>query len=132
VALLTNTQVGVGNLSPKDWLPVQLVEGSSRCSGRVEVYFEGVWGTVCDDLWDKKEAQVVCRQLGCGDAVSTLGEAYFGPGSGFILLDDVQCSGTEVSLGQCSHADWFVHNCGHEEDTGVICSGKLFSIFSKS
>jgi deleted-in-malignant-brain-tumors protein 1 len=98
----------------------------------VEVYFEGVWGTVCDDLWDKKEAQVVCRQLGCGDAVSTLGEAYFGPGSGFILLDDVQCSGTEVSLGQCSHADWFVHNCGHEEDTGVICSGKLFSIFSKS
>uniref|UniRef100_A0A1L1SUH6 Scavenger receptor cysteine-rich domain-containing protein DMBT1 n=1 Tax=Mus musculus TaxID=10090 RepID=A0A1L1SUH6_MOUSE len=113
---------GVSEEQQEDWLPVQLVEGSSRCSGRVEVYFEGVWGTVCDDLWDKKEAQVVCRQLGCGDAVSTLGEAYFGPGSGFILLDDVQCSGTEVSLGQCSHADWFVHNCGHEEDTGVICS----------
>lgn len=122
---------GVDYLSPEDWLPVQLVEGSNRCSGRVEVYFEGVWGTVCDDLWAEKEAQVVCQQLGCGVAVSTLGEAPFGQGSGPILLDDVQCSGTEVSLGQCSHAGWFIHNCGHEEDVGIVCSGKSLPIFPK-
>ncbi|XP_047618644.1 deleted in malignant brain tumors 1 protein-like [Phacochoerus africanus] len=105
-----------------DWLAVQLVEGFGRCSGRIEVYFEGAWCTVCDDQWDESEAQVVCRQLGCGAAVSAPGEARFGQGSGPILLDDVQCSGAEASLAQCSHAGWFTHNCEHREDAGVICS----------
>uniref|UniRef100_A0A8C0T5A4 SRCR domain-containing protein n=1 Tax=Canis lupus familiaris TaxID=9615 RepID=A0A8C0T5A4_CANLF len=105
-----------------DWLAVQLVEGSGRCSGHVEVYFEGMWCTVCDDFGDEKEAHVMCRQLGCGTALSAPGEAHYGQGSGPILLDDVQCSGTELYLGQCSHASWFTHNCGHGEDAGVICS----------
>ncbi|XP_073096287.1 scavenger receptor cysteine-rich domain-containing protein DMBT1 isoform X8 [Manis javanica] len=107
---------------PGDWPELRLVGSSGRCSGRVEVLHQGAWGTVCDDLWDLNEAEVVCRQLGCGRAVSALGKAHFGPGSGDILLDNLQCSGAEHYLGQCAHADWSEHNCGHHEDAGVICS----------
>ncbi|KAM8912004.1 LOW QUALITY PROTEIN: scavenger receptor cysteine-rich domain-containing protein DMBT1 [Lycaon pictus] len=110
--------------APKgDWPELRLVDGSGRCSGRVEVLHQGAWGTVCDDLWDLNEAEVVCRQLGCGRAVSALGKAHFGPGSGNIFLDNLQCSGVERYLGQCAHSGWSEHNCGHHEDASVICSG---------
>ncbi|XP_006867523.1 PREDICTED: deleted in malignant brain tumors 1 protein-like [Chrysochloris asiatica] len=105
-----------------DWPKLRLVGGSGRCSGRVEVLHQGTWGTVCDDLWDNREAEVVCRQLGCGQAISALGEAHFGPGSGDIFLDNIQCSGVERFLGQCAHSGWAEHNCGHHEDASVICS----------
>ncbi len=68
--------------------------------GRVEVYFNGRWGTVCDDYWDNVDAMVVCRQLGFQDGLETLAfqSAEFGQGRGAILLDDVACLGTEAYL----------------------------------
>ncbi|XP_053524644.1 deleted in malignant brain tumors 1 protein-like [Artibeus jamaicensis] len=119
----TMRTVVTGSLPAGDWPELRLVGGSGRCSGRVEVLYQGTWGTVCDDLWDLNEAEVVCRQLGCGQAVSALGQAHFGPGSGDILLDNLQCAGVERYLGQCAHSGWAEHNCGHHEDAGVTCSG---------
>lgn len=99
------------------------MDGRNRCEGRIEVYHNGTWGTVCDDLWDINAARVVCQQLGCGEGVGALGNGHFGAGTGHILLDNVQCRGDETTLGQCRHLGWSVHNCGHHEDAGAVCSG---------
>ncbi|XP_058857621.1 scavenger receptor cysteine-rich domain-containing group B protein-like [Acipenser ruthenus] len=100
---------------------VRLAGGRHRCEGRVELYMESRWGTVCDDAWDLKGARVVCRQLSCGDATAAREEAYFGQGSGTIFLDNVKCRGKESSLLHCSHIRWDAHNCNHSEDAGVTC-----------
>jgi len=103
---------------------VRLVGGSWKGEGRVEIFYNGNWGTVCDDDWDMNDARVVCRQLGFPDAVSAPRSAHFGAGSGQIWLDDVECSGSESSIADCPHRGWGVENCGHHEDASVSCSSK--------
>ena len=93
-------------------------------SGRVEVFYNGIWGTICDDLWDSQDADVVCRQLGYVGALSAPKEAAFGQGTGQIWLYDVGCFGNETSISQCIHKGWGVENCGHNEDAGVVCQLK--------
>ncbi|NWY57410.1 NETR protein, partial [Chionis minor] len=89
--------------------------------GRVEVYHDGRWGTICDDQWDDRDAEVVCRQLGLSGNPKALSWAHYGQGSGPILLDEVECSGNELSLDQCKKSDWGQQNCDHIEDAGVSC-----------
>lgn len=104
---------------------IRVVGGSNSCSGRVEVFYKGQWGTVCDDDWSIANARVVCRQLGCGQELSAPTSAHFGRGEGPIWLDNVECTGDELALTQCKHPDFGVNNCGHGEDSGVICLGAL-------
>uniref|UniRef100_A0A3P8VYE0 Neurotrypsin n=1 Tax=Cynoglossus semilaevis TaxID=244447 RepID=A0A3P8VYE0_CYNSE len=102
--------------------PLRLVGGEEDFEGRVEVFHAERWGTVCDDQWDDKDAEVVCRQLGFGGVAKAWSWAHFGQGSGPILLDAVKCTGNELFLDQCHHGDWEQHNCDHMEDAGVSCS----------
>ncbi|XP_040608782.1 deleted in malignant brain tumors 1 protein isoform X4 [Mesocricetus auratus] len=118
---------GWPNLDPTfNGLPLRLVNGDHRCQGRVEVLYQGYWGTVCDDSWDTQDADVVCRQLGCGHSVSAPGGARFGQGSGDILMGAVYCSGQEPYLSSCQHDGWYNHDCGHREDAGVVCSDVIY------
>uniref|UniRef100_A0A452R6U8 Scavenger receptor cysteine rich family member with 4 domains n=1 Tax=Ursus americanus TaxID=9643 RepID=A0A452R6U8_URSAM len=100
---------------------LRLANGAHQCEGRVELFLGQRWGTVCDDAWDLRAATVLCRQLGCGQALAAPGEAHFGPGRGPILLDNVKCRGDESALLLCSHIRWDAHNCDHSEDASVLC-----------
>lgn len=103
-------------------VPVRLSDGNDEISGRVEVYFNGQWGTICDDSWTTGSSAVVCRQLGLG-ATGTINRYGAGPAGSPIYLDNVSCRGSEVNMLACPHLPLGVHNCDHVEDVGVTCSG---------
>ena len=124
---------------------VRLVGTDCLFEGRVEICVNNAWGTVCDNGWDDADAEVVCKQLGYMTAgeqnSSSLCRPFihncimlpentvvakatpFGAGSGEILLDNVQCNGSESSLMSCVSSPLRANKCQHKNDAGVICTG---------
>ena len=105
-------------------LSVRLVNGNSPYEGRVEIQYNGEWGTVCDDLFDDTDAQVVCSQLGFSGG-QALVDCEFGEGDGTIWIDSLECYGSESEIGVCQHDCWGCEDCSHYEDAGVICRKHL-------
>ncbi|XP_021258687.1 scavenger receptor cysteine-rich type 1 protein M130-like isoform X2 [Numida meleagris] len=102
---------------------LRLAGGPGRCAGRVEVYSEGTWGTICQDTWTLQDATVVCRQLGCGWALEAPGSERFGPGTGTLWLGAGGCSGTEDALWHCPAP--VQRGCRLRGGAGAVCSGLL-------
>nr|XP_022319040.1 uncharacterized protein LOC111121867 isoform X2 [Crassostrea virginica] len=124
-----NTHDDCGDLSDEEEcgytippLGIRLVEGYNDNSGRVEIQYNGEWGIICDDNWDINDAQVVCRMLGFeGGAEKATRLGLFGFGNSNFLLDEVNCTGSENTLEECSKSAWKEHDCRKYEVAGVVC-----------
>ena len=111
---------------------MRLVGGKSYDEGRVEVYYNGQWGTVCNDGWDDTDASVVCKQLGIGSSGTAILDVHvFGSGTGRLFLSDVQCSSNDTTLSSCGHrgVTTVMCRCDHYEDAGVTCNSMFVYSF---
>ncbi|XP_041481622.1 deleted in malignant brain tumors 1 protein-like isoform X1 [Lytechinus variegatus] len=107
---------------------VRLLNGDSPSEGRVEVYHDGQWGTVCESYWGINETRVLCRSLGFPGTLAYFPDAYFGEGTGDILLMVRSCDGDEDSIFDCCHYGLGYHDrdrCGHYADVGVRCQSNV-------
>ncbi|XP_076108905.1 neurotrypsin-like [Mytilus galloprovincialis] len=88
--------------------------------GMLYIFYNGIWGTVCDDSFDDIDAQVACRQLGYNNGIFKGVKRKYSKGK--IWLDDVDCSGAEKKLSHCTHAGWGVENCFRGENVKIKCN----------
>ena len=103
---------------------VRLVEGKSRCSGRVEIHDGHQWKTVCDSHFGPKAADVVCRELQCGVALPVAGAAHFGEGMSAMWDGELQCVGNEPLLASCPRGSPRDQPCTHANSAVVTCTRK--------
>ena len=110
--------------------PLRLVGGNSENDGRLEIFFNGEWNTICSKRWNSRAALVACKQLGFsfGISIHSAYNAYHSSGSGRIGMSYVSCSGREDKLIECEFTGWYPSGCFHSDDVGVLCSSK-FVIF---
>ena len=132
-ALTRDLQVTVedntGNLRLVDGTLTDPGNAGALSEGRLEIFYNGEWCTICDDYWGRTDdnQDVACRQLGfVGGSVEDhdrFRNSYFPPGTRdqTIALDDVRCLGNESNLLECPNRGWEVHNCRHAEDVGIRC-----------
>ena len=105
------------------------LERDVPAEGRLEVAWDGLYGTVCDDYWTNTDADVACRDIGHAAVQRSFVRSHFGgaqPGVP-IWFDDVKCLGSEATLAACPRSGGTSaagsHNCPleHTEDAGLRC-----------
>ena len=101
-----------------------MTNGSSQCEGQVEMKISGRWRALCASHWSLANANVVCRQLGCGVAISTPRGPHLVEGGDQISTAQFHCSGAESFLWSCPVTALGGPDCSHGNTASVICSGK--------
>ncbi|XP_067881178.1 scavenger receptor cysteine-rich type 1 protein M130-like [Heterodontus francisci] len=102
---------------------LRLTNGASHCDGRVEIYYTGSWGRLQDRHWTLNDANVVCTQLGCGEATASYNYSKDGKSEGPVWVNDVQCEGNELQLQNCSLFT-LTSSLTDSMDVGVLCAGE--------
>lgn len=123
VTQLSLTKRAITSIKPKK-IRLNLADNlpKENGTGRVEIYHDNQWGTVCDKWWDLNDAFVVCNELGLVKAIHETKNAKYGQGVGPIWLSNVDCKGRESSLVNCPHRGWGnVGSCTHGDDAGAKC-----------
>ncbi|XP_034721995.1 scavenger receptor cysteine-rich type 1 protein M130-like, partial [Etheostoma cragini] len=103
---------------------VRLVNGTSLCSGRLEVKTNQstqTWSSVCEQDFDQQDAEVVCRELGCG-APSVLQGALYGDVEPPMRTKEFQCGGHESALLDCRSSGSDRTTCSPGKAVGLTCS----------
>ena len=100
---------------------VRLVKGATAREGLVQVYHNNTWGWVCDDQWDKQDADVVCRELGFTGGYAVQSNVSSGQNNDTVWLNNAQCVGNESKLASCVNDGWWNHSCGNGGKAGVNC-----------
>ena len=102
---------------------VRLVDGPSSCSGRIEVrsnQSKQGWSRVSEDDFDQQDAEVVCRELGCGAPLLLQG-ALYGEVEAPMWTKEFQCRGSESALLDCRSSHSARNTCSA---VGLTCSGR--------
>ena len=99
------------------------IAGNNPFTGRIEIYFNDKWGTICDNGWNIAAGLVACKQLGFDRVSQVFSGASHGQGTGPIWINAMNCFGNESSIFSCGHSGWGNHeNCTHSQDASVTCS----------
>lgn len=109
-----------------EFMSLRLIDETNRhsCAGRLEVFYNGAWGSVGKSGMSATTVEVVCRQLGCADRGDIIPAALDKPTSRHIWVDNVQCPKGPDMLWQCPSAPWKQRVASPSEETWITCAGE--------
>lgn len=124
-------------------VPIRLLGGETDHEGRLQVYLDGKWGTVCDYNWNIINAALVCHQLGLAlnpyDWQLQHAEIPNAGTTEDVILSNVKCTEHDTDITTCRaeklHLGQFDNSCSHENDVGIRCyegawAGLRFGVLS--